>query len=241
MPGCGTPSGGDASIGHTESGASNLESLEKLARICTRCRLAESRTNVVFGQGKADADLMIIGEAPGYHEDQQGLPFVGAAGRLLTTLLEEVGIARSSVYIANVLKCRPPNNRDPLDDEVEACKGYLFRQLELVSPIVIVTLGNFATKVILARTVGISRLRGQVFPYRNNSVVIPTYHPAALLRGSSPSRLADARSDMRLIAKTLDERRRMQYERPKKEAFEWVEKGTPARVGAQSASQLELF
>lgn len=213
----------------------DFAALEAMALSCLRCRLSESRTNVVFGVGKRDADLMLIGEAPGFHEDKQGEPFVGAAGRLLDTLLEEVGLDRGSVYITNVLKCRPPNNRDPQDDEVDSCKEYLFRQMELVDPLVIATLGNFATKLILARSVGISRLRGQVFPYRGRTAVIPTYHPAALLRGTSPARLEEVRSDMRLISATLDERRR----RAESRAGGREADSAAARPGA--ISQLELF
>lgn len=209
--------------------------LERLALSCTRCRLWESRTNVVFGVGRRDADLMLVGEAPGFHEDRQGEPFVGAAGKLLDTLLEEAGLERSSVYIANVLKCRPPGNRDPADDEVESCKGYLFRQMELIDPLVIATLGNFSTRLILARSVGISRLRGQIFPYRGRAVVVPTYHPAALLRGTSPSRLEEARSDMRLIAETLEQRR------SRTEADAARGDGGLRGTAAEVASQLELF
>ncbi len=189
---------------------------------------------MVFGCGKRDADLMLVGEAPGYHEDIQGKPFVGAAGKLLDSLLAEVGLSRESVYIANVLKCRPPNNRDPRDEEVDACKDYLFRQVQLVDPLVLVTLGNFATKLILARSVGISRLRGQVFPYKGRAVVIPTYHPAALLRGTSPARLEEVRADMRLIANTLEESRRR--------VASHASSGKDVSPGQSSAtSQLELF
>lgn len=185
----------------------DMDALARLAHGCRKCRLAASRTNVVFGVGRADADLMLVGEAPGYHEDRRGEPFVGPAGQLLDRLLNEVGLSRSDVYIANVLKCRPPNNRDPLEDEIEACKGFLARQLDLVGPLVIATLGNFATKLILGRTVGITKLRGRIFPYRNGSAVIPTYHPAALLRATSPSKLAEAKSDFRLIAEEVRRRK----------------------------------
>ncbi len=216
--------------------SADFDTLERMAMACTRCRLSDSRTHVVFGVGDRSADVMLVGEAPGFHEDREGIPFVGAAGKLLTTLLEEVGLSRSAVYIANVLKCRPPGNRDPLDDEVEACKDYLFRQIELVDPLVIGTLGNFATRLILARSVGISRLRGQVFPYKGRAVVIPTYHPAALLRGTSPAKLEEARADMRLIAETLAERRLAV-------AAAGSSSGADGdRAGAEeSASQLELF
>jgi uracil-DNA glycosylase family 4 len=213
-----------------------LEQLEQEALSCTRCRLASSRTNVVFGVGKRDADLMLIGEAPGYHEDQKGEPFVGPAGQLLDRLLlEEAGISRSEVYIANVLKCRPPNNRDPRDDEVDACKDFLLRQIELVRPLVIATLGNFATKLLLGRTVGISRLRGQTFPFGDGYVVIPTYHPAALLRGTSPQRLAEARSDFRLVAEQLRQMQRARSAEADGQARD------PRKTGGTQASQLGLF
>src|SRR3954470_11739994 len=124
-----------------------LKAVFQIAKDCTRCpQLAATRTTVVFGAGNADADLMFVGEAPGANEDKQGVPFVGQAGRLLETLLGEIGLARSDVFIANVLKCRPPGNRDPLPAEIEACEGYLFQQVELIRPRVICTLGNFATK-----------------------------------------------------------------------------------------------
>jgi DNA polymerase len=128
---------------------------------CTRCRLAQGRTQVVFGAGNPRADLMFVGEAPGFHEDKQGVPFVGQAGKLLERLLGDVGLWRDDVYIANVLKCRPPGNRDPQPDEIEACEPHLFRQIELIEPKVIATLGNFATKLLSGRPLGITRVHGQ--------------------------------------------------------------------------------
>src|SRR5439155_17272286 len=127
---------------------------------CQKCTLAGSRTQVVFGSGNADADLMFVGEAPGFHEDRQGQPFVGRAGKLLDELLEEVGLARSQCFIANVLKCRPPGNRDPQPDEVDACKDHLSRQIELIQPRVVCTLGNFATKLLSGWPDGITKVRG---------------------------------------------------------------------------------
>src|SRR5215211_7032540 len=118
---------------------------------CTRCRLAEGRTQVVFGAGNPAADLMFVGEAPGFHEDKQGVPFVGQAGKLLEKLLAGIGLAREDIYIANVIKCRPPGNRDPLPDEIEACEGHLWKQIELIEPTVVATLGNFATKLLSAK------------------------------------------------------------------------------------------
>jgi uracil-DNA glycosylase len=151
---------------------------------CTRCRLAQGRTQVVFGAGNAHADLMFVGEAPGFHEDKQGLPFVGQAGKLLEKLLAQIGMARSDVYIANVLKCRPPGNRDPQPDEIEACESHLFRQIELTEPTVVATLGNFATKLLSGRQVGITKVHGeeQETTLGGRKVLLyPLYHPAAAL------------------------------------------------------------
>jgi uracil-DNA glycosylase len=151
---------------------------------CTRCPLAAGRTQVVFGAGHPDADLMFVGEAPGFHEDKQGVPFVGQAGKLLEKLLGGVGLARSDVYIANVLKCRPPGNRDPQADEIEACESHLFRQIELIRPRVVATLGNFATKLLSGRPLGITRVHGQpqeVTLGGNSVTLFPLYHPAAAL------------------------------------------------------------
>jgi uracil-DNA glycosylase len=172
---------------------------------CVACRLSDTRTTVVFGEGDPDADVMFIGEAPGFHEDQQGRPFVGAAGKLLDRLLDEIGLRRDEVYIANVLKCRPPGNRDPQSDEIEACKGYLRAQLTLVDPVVVVTLGNFATRLLLKRDVGITRLRGQVYPWWDRRL-IPTFHPAAALRGGDRV-LDEMRFDFSLVGGILDEGR----------------------------------
>jgi uracil-DNA glycosylase len=151
---------------------------------CTRCRLAQGRTQVVFGAGNAHAELMFVGEAPGFHEDKQGLPFVGQAGKLLEKLLAQIGLARSDVYIANVLKCRPPGNRDPQPDEIEACESHLFRQIELIEPTVVATLGNFATKLLSGRQLGITKVHGQEQETTlggRKVLLYPLYHPAAAL------------------------------------------------------------
>jgi DNA polymerase len=151
---------------------------------CTRCPLARTRTQVVFGVGNPHADLMFVGEAPGFHEDQQGVPFVGQAGKLLDRLLGGIGMTRSDVYICNTLKCRPPGNRDPQPDEIEACEGHLFRQIELIQPRLVATLGNFATKLLSGRQTGITRVHGteQEANVGGNRVVLyPLYHPAAAL------------------------------------------------------------
>ncbi len=151
---------------------------------CTRCALAQSRTQVVFGVGSPRAELMFVGEAPGFHEDKQGVPFVGAAGQLLTKLLAGIGIAREDVYIANVLKCRPPGNRDPLPEDIEACEPHLWRQIELIRPKLICTLGNFATKLLSGRPNGITQVHGrpQEVVLGGNAVTLyPIFHPAAAL------------------------------------------------------------
>ena len=164
--------------------AQQLETFEHVVSACTRCRLAEGRTQVVFGSGNPDAELMFVGEAPGFHEDQQGLPFVGQAGKLLEKLLAGIGLRRSDVYIANVLKCRPPGNRDPQPDEIEACEPHLFRQIELIQPKVVATLGNFATKLLSGKPQGITRVHGQeqwTTLGGNRVLLYPLYHPAAAL------------------------------------------------------------
>ena len=151
---------------------------------CERCALAAGRTQVVFGSGSPDADLMFVGEAPGFHEDKQGIPFVGAAGQLLSKLLAGIGLAREDVYIANVLKCRPPGNRDPLSEEIEACEGHLFKQIELIRPLVVATLGNFATKLLSGKPTGITRVHGQAQDVTlggRTVLLYPLFHPAAAL------------------------------------------------------------
>ncbi|MFN2544210.1 MAG: uracil-DNA glycosylase [Actinomycetota bacterium] len=183
-----------------------IDELARQAATCTRCRLSEGRTQVVFGVGHPTADLMFIGEAPGFHEDKRGEPFVGAAGQLLTTLLGEIGLRREDVYIANVLRCRPPGNRDPMPDEIEACTPWLEKTLGLVDPRIIMTLGNFATRFILGRPIGISRVRGQTF-HVDGRIVIPTFHPAALIRGGGAAsrQMADVRADFQAVRQALHE------------------------------------
>ena len=162
-----------------------LELLAAEASTCTLCRLCEGRTQVVFGMGNPTANLMFIGEGPGEQEDRQGLPFVGRSGQLLDRLLrEELGITRDRVYIANVVKCRPPGNRDPKPDEIDACRPYLQQQLDLIRPAAVVTLGRFAAQWLLETTEGITRLRGRSYPFAHG-VLIPTLHPAAALRGGA--------------------------------------------------------
>jgi len=151
---------------------------------CTKCALAGGRTQVVFGSGDPNSDLMFVGEAPGFHEDKQGVPFVGAAGKLLDQLLEGIGLTRAEVFVANVLKCRPPGNRDPLPEEIQACESHLWRQIELIEPRVVATLGNFATKLLSGRPTGITRVHGQeqeVTLGGRRVLLYPIYHPAAAL------------------------------------------------------------
>ena len=176
------------------------------ASTCTKCRLAETRTQVVFGVGDPNADLLFVGEAPGMHEDRQGEPFVGAAGQLLTRMLAGISMTREQVYIANVLKCRPPGNRDPQEDEIETCTPWLVEQISLIQPDVIVTLGNFATKFVLQTQQGITRMRGSIYPWHGRKV-IPTFHPAAILRGGGEKsrQFADLEEDFALIKRTLTE------------------------------------
>ena len=177
------------------------------ALACTRCRLSEGRTQVVWMDGNPDSSLMFIGEAPGFHEDRQGVPFVGAAGQLLDRMLGSISLDRSRCTICNVIKCRPPGNRDPMPDEIDACRPYLQAQLDFIKPRVVVTLGNFATRFVLDRQVSISRVRGQRFEV-HGTTVIPTFHPAAVLHGggsASPAGVA-LQQDFHLIASVLAER-----------------------------------
>ncbi len=183
-----------------QSAAERREALKEVfaqARVCTRCaELAATRKNVVFGAGNANAELMFIGEAPGASEDEQGIPFVGRAGKLLEKLLEEIDIKREDVFIGNTLKCRPPGNRDPLPVELENCHEYLLRQVELIEPTVICTLGNFSTKLLRGDPTGITRLHGQpeVLVLGKRAVrLYPIYHPAAALY--TPSMLETLRED----------------------------------------------
>lgn len=171
-----------------------LAELERAARACVACPLAAGRTNVVFSAGSHNARLMFVGEGPGRDEDLAGEPFVGRSGKLLDRLMEEeIGLTRDECYIANVVKCRPPNNRDPHPDEVAACRHFLDGQVEAVNPAVVVTLGNFAARALLGMTDGVTRLRGRSYPF-GRGVLVPTFHPAAALRGGGVV-LAQMRAD----------------------------------------------
>jgi uracil-DNA glycosylase family 4 len=209
-----------------------LEESAREASTCTRCRLSGGRTQVVYGVGSPSADLMFIGEGPGFHEDKQGEPFVGAAGQLLNKMLGEIGLRREDVYIGNVVKCRPPGNRDPLPDEIEACTPWLVEQISLIQPAIVVTLGNFATRFVLDRQVAISRVRGQRFPWHGRTV-IPTFHPAAILHGGGESsrQFQLLREDFATIRQVLEE-----HDIRVKEA---ADSGLALPVGDEE--QLELF
>jgi uracil-DNA glycosylase len=181
-----------------------LKAVYQEARVCVSCPLHETRTNVVFGAGNADAELMFVGEAPGANEDLQGLPFVGQAGKLLDKLLGEVGMERADVFIVNTLKCRPPGNRDPYPHELDACQHYLYSQLDLIQPTMVCTLGNFATKLLRGEPTGISKIHGQaeVRTIGPRSVrLYPLYHPAAALY--TPSTLEMLRADFQRIPEIL--------------------------------------
>ncbi len=183
----------------------SFEELQRQALACTKCPLAtQGRSQVVFGDGDPHADLVFVGEGPGAEEDKQGIPFVGRAGKLLTQLIEGIGLRRDEVYIANVVKCRPPGNRDPQPDEIESCRPYLEAQLSFIKPTVLVTLGNFATKLLLETKEGITKLRGREFPFGSGAVLMPTLHPAAVLRGGGTT-LAQVRADFVLVKRALQQ------------------------------------
>ena len=192
----------DSAAGPAPS-AETLEEIRDDLGDCTRCRLHGGRTKLVFGVGSPTADLVFVGEAPGRDEDRQGIPFVGRAGQLLTRIIAAIGLSREEVYIANVIKCRPPNNRNPEADEVATCERFLFRQLDVIRPRVVVALGGFAIRTLLHTDEAVSRLRGRVFDYRGAKLV-PTFHPAFLLR--SPERKRDVWEDMKRVRALLAER-----------------------------------
>ena len=208
-----------------------LEAFAEQVATCTKCGLAQGRTQVVFGSGDPDADLMFVGEAPGFHEDKQGVPFVGAAGKLLEQLLAEIGSSRDQVYIANVLMCRPPGNRDPQQDEIDACEGFLYRKIELIEPRVVATLGNFATKLLSGRPTGITRVHGQEQETTlggRRVLLYPLYHPAAALY--TPRMLDVLRSDFARLPELLG-----------RETVPPEPAAPPVLVRAEPAVQLGLF
>ena len=184
--------------------ALDYDALEAEAKGCQLCRLARERTNVVFSDGNPKGRLMVVGEAPGANEDRTGLPFVGQAGKLLDLMLASIGLARrDSVYICNVLKCRPPGNRDPMQDEIELCSPYLKRQIQLVAPEVILAVGTFSAKLLTGLSKPLGQLRGEIYAYEGVPLIV-TYHPAALLRNSGWTRAAW--DDLQLLGQQLDNR-----------------------------------
>ncbi len=213
-----------------------LVALFNEVKACTRCPLHETRTKAVFGAGDANADLMFVGEAPGAEEDRQGLPFVGRAGQLLNQMLEEIGLSRGDVFIANVLKSRPPGNRDPQPLEIEACRPYLFEQVRLIEPTVICTLGNFATKLLSGNPAGITRVRGtpQVHELGGRTVFLfPIFHPAAALR--TPAVKETLREDFKKLPELLAMGPPVAAEEPEEEPAEAEAAPEP------SADQLDFF
>jgi len=223
-----------------------LKAVYEEARACTRCPLHQTRTTVVFGNGNADANLMFIGEAPGANEDRMGLPFVGQAGKLLDKLLAEIGMERKDVFVVNTLKCRPPDNRDPHPNEIDACNEYLRSQVDLIEPTVICTLGNFSTKLLRADSTGISRLHGreEVRIIGPRAVrLYPLYHPAAALY--TPSMLEALRADFHRIPELLalgppEQPQALEEPIPELEDIT-IELGEPAAGEPEPAAQLGLF
>lgn len=195
---------------------------------CQRCKLSKlGRTQVVFGVGNPEASVMFVGEGPGFHEDRQGEPFVGAAGKLLNELLESAGLSRKEIYIANVIKCRPPNNRDPEPDEVETCKPFLMQQIQLIQPKLVCSLGNWATQTLLEKKVGITKVRGQAIPLKE-FVLFPLFHPAAALHQGSL--LQPLREDFKKLKDHLD-----------RAASQPVTAAAPPASPASAQTQMDLF
>ncbi len=209
--------------------ARTLEELYELIKGCRSCPLAETRTNLVLGSGDDNAEIMFVGEAPGYHEDRQGLPFVGPAGQFLDQLLRSIGLKRSQVYIANTLKCRPPENRDPLPEELAACTPYLFKQIEIIRPRIICTLGNHATKTLLRTSAGISQLHGKLIR-KGGLAYVPLFHPAAALH--KPPLKAVLIEDFQRLGEHLEaERVRWRNEERPVEEVPAEEEGQPEQMG----------
>ncbi len=223
----------EAAVAATE--ALSLEAYRDEIAGCTKCALAKGRTQVVFGSGSPTAELMFVGEAPGFHEDKQGVPFVGAAGQLLGKLLAGIGLTRDEVWVCNVLKCRPPGNRDPQPEEIEACEPHLWRQIELIQPKVIATLGNFATKLLSGKPLGITRVHGaeqEVVLGGNRVLLYPLFHPAAALY--TPRMLEVLETDFRRLPELLGA-----ATAPPAPVVELVP--APARAPEPEAVQLGLF
>jgi uracil-DNA glycosylase len=220
------------------SSRSELARLEAEAGSCVRCRLSEGRTRVVFGSGDPHADLMLVGEAPGFHEDRQGAPFVGGAGALLDRLLAGIGLSRDDVYLANVLKCRPPGNREPFPDEVEACESHLFRQIAQVSPQLVVALGSYPARLLSGKEIAITSVRGRPEPLLlggREMILYPLYHPAAALY--TPAMLRTLEEDFRQIPALLSGEQDIAAPSATVIPFPVVPRSAPSRA----AEQLELF
>ncbi|RMH34573.1 MAG: uracil-DNA glycosylase [Nitrospirae bacterium] len=214
----------------------NLTDLARSLRNCQRCQLAHGRTQVVFGTGNPQARIMFVGEAPGFYEDKQGEPFVGAAGKLLTDLLHSVGLSRSEIYIANVIKCRPPNNRDPLPEEIDTCKPFLLQQIELINPKLVCTLGNFATQTLLGKKVGITKVRGRAIRMPN-FVVFPLLHPAAALHQGSLRKPLE--EDFQKLKAVLDDMQAGHFDDPPTAPV--TPQKAPQTESAPQPLQMELF
>lgn len=210
--------------------ATTLDELNEAIKDCLACPLGRTRTNLVLGSGDPEAEIMFVGEAPGYHEDRQGMPFVGPAGQFLDQLLKSIGLRRSEVYIANTLKCRPPENRDPLPEELSACTPYLFKQIEIIRPRIICTLGNHATRTLLRTGTGISQLHGKLIR-KGGLAYVPLFHPAAALH--KPPLKAVLIEDFQRLREHLDaERARWQAgERPLEEEAPASTKEQPEQMG----------
>jgi uracil-DNA glycosylase family 4 len=224
----------------TEERRERLVALFNEVKGCTKCPLYETRTKAVFGAGNADANLMFVGEAPGAEEDRQGLPFVGRAGQLLNQMLEEIGLVRDDVFIANVLKSRPPGNRDPQPEEIQACEPYLFEQVRLIEPRVVCTLGNFATKLLSGSPTGITKVRGtpQVHELGGRTVfLLPLFHPAAALR--TPAVKETLRADFAAIPQLLQ--RPLPGPAPSAEEIAAAEVGDDDPTPPPPADQLGFF
>jgi len=198
-----SPQGDRVSAGADDEPAAlvDLEQVRQELAGCRRCRLSAERHNIVFGEGSPDADLMFIGEAPGGEEDRQGIPFVGAAGQLLTRMIKAMGLERDEVYIGNIIKCRPPGNRDPNPDEIDACEPFLRRQIDAIGPRIIIALGAFAARTLLRTDQAISRLRGRFHTY-HGLALMPTFHPAYLLR--NPEQKRPVWQDLQLVMAEMD-------------------------------------
>jgi DNA polymerase len=214
--------------------ATPLQELARSLHNCQRCKLAKlGRTQVVFGVGNPHASIMFVGEAPGFHEDQQGEPFVGAAGKLLNDLLVSAGLSRNEIYIANVIKCRPPNNRDPEQDEVETCKPFLMQQIQLIRPKLVCTLGNWATQTLLERKVGITKVKAQAF-YMKDFVIFPLLHPAAALHQGNL--LEPLKEDFKKLKEFLD-----RHSKPAEPTAESSPAAPTLHLEPPQPAQMDLF